>query len=254
MVRKAIEIKNLNYAYPDGNAALQDINLDIFAGETIGLIGPNGAGKSTLLLQLNGILSGDGQVRIFDLEINDQNLLRIRKNVGLVFQDPDNQLFMPTVFDDVAFGPMNMSLSKQDVEKSVNSALTDVDMIEAVQRSSQHLSFGEKKRVSIATVLSMQPEILALDEPTSNLDPKHRRGLINFLKTLKLTKIIATHDLDLILEICPKVILIDKGRIIAKDDTLNILQDKPLLEEHGLEIPPTMLFFSHRSTRMKHEF
>jgi len=247
MAKKAIEIKDLNYSYPDGTEALRKITLDIFAGETVGLIGPNGAGKSTLLLHLNGILRGSGHVRIFDLGINDKNLSKVRKNVGLVFQDPDNQLFMPTVFDDVAFGPINMSLSKNEVEELVAEALKDVDILDALRRSSHHLSFGEKKRVSVATVLSMQPEILALDEPTSNLDPKHRRDLINLLKTLKLTKVIATHDLDLVLEICPKVVLIDKGTIIAQGNTLDILQNKSLLEIHNLELPRSILLQNKQS-------
>ncbi len=227
----------MSYSYPDKTEALSDINLDVFEGESLGIIGPNGAGKSTLLLHLNGILRGNSCIKIFDLEINDKNLVWVRSKVGLVFQDPDNQLFMPTVFDDVAFGPVNMSLPKEDVEKSVNEALKEVDMISAIKRSSHHLSFGEKKRVSIATVLSMKPQILALDEPSSNLDPKHRRVLIDFLQTLNLTKIIATHDLDLVLQICSKTAVIDKGRIIAVSDTLDILGNKSLLEAHDLEMP-----------------
>ena len=237
MTKKAIEIKNLNYSYPDGTKALGGIDLDVFEGESIGIIGPNGAGKSTLLLHLNGILKGDSCVRIFDLEVNDKNLARIRSRVGVVFQDPDNQLFMPTVFDDVAFGPINMSLSKGAVEASVNAALEEVDMISSIKRSSHHLSFGEKKRVSIATVLSMEPQILALDEPSSNLDPKHRRNLINFLQGLRLTKIVVTHDLDLVAQTCSRVALLDSGKIVVTGNTLDILRNKPLLETHDLEAP-----------------
>lgn len=236
-MEKAIEIKDLNYSYPDGTCALSEINLAIFEGESVGIIGPNGAGKSTLLLHLNGILRGNSSIRIFDLEINDKNITRIRSKVGMVFQDPNNQLFMPTVFDDVAFGPINMSLSKDEVAASVREALGEVDMLSSIKRSSHHLSFGEKKRVSIATVLSMKPQILVLDEPSSNLDPKHRRNLINFLKRLNLTKIIATHDLDLALETCSKIALIDNGKVIKIGDTLDILNNKPLLEMHSLEMP-----------------
>ena len=239
MTEKAIEIKNLDYSYPDGTEALCSINLDVFEGESIGIIGPNGAGKSTLLLHLNGIFRGNANshIRIFNLDINDKNLAHIRSKVGLVFQDPDNQLFMPTVFDDVAFGPINMSLPKDGVEASVNDALEEVDMVSSIRRPSHHLSFGEKKRVSIATVLSMKPQILALDEPSSNLDPKHRRNLINFLQTLKLTTIIVTHDLDLVVQTCSRVALIDKGKIVAAGNTLDILRNKSLLETHDLEMP-----------------
>jgi cobalt/nickel transport system ATP-binding protein len=238
MTKKAIEIRNLSYSYPDGTKALSNINLDIFEGESIGLIGPNGAGKSTLLLHLNGILrSNNTQIKIFGLELNDKNLPQVRSKIGLVFQDPDNQLFMPTVFDDVAFGPINMKLSKKEVEDSVNEALERVDMLSSIKRLSHHLSFGEKRRVSIATVLSMKPEILVLDEPSSNLDPRHRRDLINLLNQLNLTKIIATHDLDLVLETCLKVILIDKGGIVIKGNALDILSNKTLLQAHNLELP-----------------
>lgn len=240
MPDKAVEVKNLNYAYPDGTAALKDICLDVFQQEAVALVGPNGAGKSTLLLHLNGILKGTGSVKIMDLEVHDENLGQIRKNVGLVFQDPDNQLFMPTVFDDVSFGPINMGLTREKAEEASRDALGKVDMREAAGRLSHHLSFGEKKRVSIATVLSMSVEILALDEPSSNLDPKHRRDLINFLKKIKLTRVIATHDLDLVLEVCSRAVLIDKGRIIMQGDTQDILGNAELLEAHGLEVPAAL--------------
>lgn len=237
MSKKVIEIKNLNYSYPDGTEALYGINLDVFEGDSVGIIGPNGAGKSTLLLHLNGILRGNSHIKVFDLEVNDKNLTQIRNKVGLVFQDPDNQLFMPTVFDDVAFGPINMLLPKTKVELSVQEALKEVDMLDYIARTSHHLSFGEKKRVSIATVLSMKPQILALDEPSSNLDPKHRRSLINLLRQLKLTKIIVTHDLDLVSQTCSRIALLDKGKIIVIDNTLDILRNKTLLKTHDLEMP-----------------
>ena len=235
MAHNAVEIKNLNYAYPDGTQALSHLDLDVFEGEAVGLIGPNGAGKSTLLLHLNGILRTDHQIRIFGLDITDNNLPMIRSRVGLVFQDPEHQLFMPTVFDDVGFGPVNMGMKKDDVVRSVQSALEEVDMLSFAERSSHHLSVGEKKRVAIATVLSMHPQILVLDEPSSNLDPKHRRELINLLKKLPLTKIIATHDLDLVSEICTRVAILDKGRIVAVGPASAILQDKPLLARHDLD-------------------
>lgn len=234
MKKKAVEIRGLNYLYPDGTPALQDISLDVFEGESLGVIGPNGAGKSTLLLHLNGLLRAESRIRISELELEEANLGRIRSQVGLVFQDPDNQLFMPTVFDDVSFGPINMMLEKNKVETAVNEALDKVDMRYAIGRSSHHLSFGEKKRIALATVLSMNPEILALDEPSSNLDPKHRRQLINLLKNLEITKIIATHDLGLVSEICSRVILLKEGRIVAAGDSSDILTDKALLERHGL--------------------
>ena len=229
MDKKAIEIRNLNYSYPDGTKALRDINLDIFAGESVGIIGPNGAGKTSLLLHLNGILKGTGKICILDFEMNGKNLAQIRRKVGLVFQDPENQLFMPTVFDDVSFGPINMMLPRAQIETSVNEALKEVGMLDSIKRSSHHLSFGEKKRVSIATVMSMEPEILALDEPTSNLDPKGRRDIIELLKGINKTKIIASHDLEIISELCSRYVFLDKGMIVKSDSTpedlLNLFLD-----------------------------
>ena len=218
-MREIIKINKLEYTYPDGTQALKGINLSIFEGESVGLIGPNGAGKSTLLLHLNGILRGSGKVEIMGLEITDRNLDLIRSKVGLVFQDPENQLFMPTVFDDVSFGPINMMLPKAQVQTSVNQALREVGMQDSLNRPSHHLSFGEKKRVSIATVFSMRPEILALDEPTSNLDPRGRRNIIKLLKGINKTKIIASHDLEMISKICSRYVFLDKGVIVKSDST-----------------------------------
>lgn len=219
MDEKAIEIRNLNYVYPDGTKALRDINLDVFIGESVGVIGPNGAGKTTLLLHLNGILKGTGKICVLDFEMNGKNLAQIREKVGLVFQDPENQLFMPTVFDDVSFGPINMMLPRAEIETSVNEALKEVGMLDSIKRPSHHLSFGEKKRVSIATVLSMKPQILVLDEPTSNLDPKGRRDIIKFLKGINKTKIIASHDLEMIAELCSRYVFLNKGMIVRQDST-----------------------------------
>lgn len=232
MTTKAIEVKNLNYIYPDGLRALKDINLEVHEGEALGIIGPNGAGKSTFLLHLNGILKGDGEIRIFGTNVNEDNITDVRKMVGLVFQDPETQLFMPTVFDDVAFGPINMKLSRDEVQKTVASALEEVDMSGSSDRIAHHLSFGEKKRISIATVLSMSPSILVLDEPSSNLDPRHRRQLINLLKRLDHTKIIATHDLGLVSECCERVALFDNGELITIGNTADIIGDQRLLESH----------------------
>jgi cobalt/nickel transport system ATP-binding protein len=233
-MKEIIKVEGLEYTYPDGTKALRGVELSIFEGESVGLIGPNGAGKSTLLLHLNGILRGKGKVEIMGLEITNKNLALIRSKVGLVFQDPEDQLFMPTVFDDVAFGPINIELTKEEVNISVEKALKEVDMIESIKRASHHLSFGEKKRVSIATVLSMSPEILVLDEPSSNLDPRHRRELIRLLNQTSITKLIATHDLDLISQTCVRVALLHKGNIVAIGNTYDIIKDKSLLDRYGL--------------------
>lgn len=237
MSEKIIEIKNLSYSYPDKTPALSNINLEIYEEQSIGVIGPNGAGKTTLLLHLNGILQGEGMIKICGMEINGKNLPQIRSKVGLIFQDPESQLFMPTVFDDVAFGPLNMNMPKEKIPAVVEKALDEVDILKAKDKLAHHLSFGEKKRVSFATVLSMNPEILAMDEPTSNLDPKHRRKLINLIKKSQHTKIIATHDLELVLETCRKVIILDKGAVVSEGNTKVLLGDKTLLEAHELELP-----------------
>ncbi|MDO9465296.1 MAG: ATP-binding cassette domain-containing protein [bacterium] len=236
-MKEMIKIKGLKYTYSDGTKALRGVDLSIFEGESIGLIGPNGAGKSTLLLHLNGILGGSGKVEIMGLEITDKNLDFIRSKVGLVFQDPEDQLFMPTVFDDVAFGLVNIGKEKEEINSSVKKALKEVDMLDSINRVSHHLSFGEKKRISLATVLSMNPEILVLDEPSSNLDPRSRRHLMEVLRGIRVTKIISGHDLELILDICNKVVVLDKGKIAAYGGTKEILSNKSLMESHWLEVP-----------------
>ncbi len=230
----SIQIHNLHYSYPDGTAALKGIDLEVRAGESLGLIGCNGAGKSTLLLHLNGILKGSTPVSVLGEEISDKSLPRVRSQVGMIFQDPDNQLFMPTVSDDVGFGPANMGMSKAAVEQSVSRALAQVDMLGFEKRSPHHMSIGEKKRVAIATVLSMDPEILALDEPSSNLDPRHRRELITLLNSLKLTKIISTHDLGFVRDTCIRIAVMEKGRIAAISGTDKILNDGDLLKSAGV--------------------
>lgn len=232
---KAVEIQNLSYTYPDGTPALNNISLAIAAGETIGLIGPNGSGKSTLLLHLNGILNGKAQTaKIFGMELAPINFKEIRKIVGLVFQDPEDQLFMPTVHEDVAFAPLNYGLPKAEVIRRVANALIKVEMTGSKNRSSHHLSFGEKKRVAIATVLAQQPSLLALDEPTSNTDPKIRRHLIDFLKTPPITQIIASHDLPMIAELCRRVFILYKGTIVHQGPAKEILENRLILEKFGL--------------------
>ena len=230
-----VSIKNLDFSYPDGHTALKDISLSITEGEKIALVGPNGAGKSTLMLHLNGILSGRGELEVGLLSLNKQNLPVIRSLVGLVFQNPDDQLFSPTVFEDVAFGPLHMGLPEDEVVRRVDEALAQVDMRGFENRLSHHLSAGQKKRIAIATVLSMRPQILVLDEPSAGLDPRARRGLINLLRELPLTMLISTHDLRMAVELFPRMIIMDKGEIVADGDTAILLKDKELLEKHGLE-------------------
>jgi len=245
-MKEAINIEKLEYSYPDGTKALKGIDMRIFEGESVGLIGPNGAGKSTLLLHLNGILRGSGKLKIMGLQMTDENLDVIRNKVGLVFQDPEDQLFMPTVFDDVAFGPINAGLKIEEIKALVKGALQKVDISDLTDRISHHLSFGEKKRVSLATIISMKPEIMALDEPTSNLDPKARYDLIQFLKKISKTKIVASHDLDMVLEVCDQVIMLDRGIIVASGITKEILSNEPLLKKHNLLSPLCLKRGSYR--------
>jgi cobalt/nickel transport system ATP-binding protein len=233
----SIEIKNLTFSYPDGTSALCDVSLSIEPGEKVALVGPNGAGKSTLILHLNGILSGHGLVRVCSLEVTKENLGRVRSCVGLVFQSPEDQLFSPTVFDDVAFGPLYQGLPPAEVVQRVDQALDAVHMLSYKKRVSHHLSMGEKKRIAIATVLSMQPEVLVLDEPTGGLDPRSRRSLIHLLQELPLTMLASTHDMLLVREIFPRMIVLDEGRVVADGPTRVLMNDAALLEAHGLERP-----------------
>lgn len=233
-MENAVEIENLSFSYPDGHPALVNIILVIRSGQSVALIGPNGAGKSTLLLHLNGILRSKGTIRISGKPIEDKNLKLIRSKVGLVFQNPDDQLFSPTVFDDVAFGPMNLGLPEQEVRRLVSQALDMVGMKGYEQRTPNHLSVGEKKRIALATVLSMNPQIIVLDEPSANLDPRSKWALIELLKQLPQTKMVASHDLELVQALCDRTIIIDEGRIVADDHTYIILDDALLLEKHGL--------------------
>jgi len=239
-VDEVITVDNLSFTYPDGQSALTDLSLTVHQGETVALIGPNGAGKSTLLLHLNGILRSNGAVKVFGKPVNDKSLKWIRSKVGLVFQNPDDQLFSPTVFDDVAFGPINMGYSEVEVRESVTRALNWVGMAGYGLRSPHHLSIGEKKRIAIATVLSMSPEILLLDEPTGNLDPRSKWSLISLLRRLSMTKIVAAHDLELVRALCPRTIVLDHGQVIADSATSHILADVSLLAAHGLAPTETL--------------
>jgi len=231
---EVIQINNLSFIYPDGQPALSGLSLAVGQGESVAVIGPNGAGKSTLLLHLNGILHSNGTVRVFDRPVNDKNLRWVRSRVGLVFQDPDDQLFSPTVFDDVAFGPINMGYSEAEVHQAVSKALEWVGMAGYEKRSSHHLSIGERKRIAIATVLSMSPQILALDEPSGNLDPRSKWSLISLLRRLPMTKIVATHDLELVRALCSRTVILDRGQIVIDGATSLILNNESLLAAHGL--------------------
>jgi len=233
----SIEVEKLSFAYPDGHAALREVSLSIQPDEKVALVGPNGAGKSTLLLHLNGILSGEGTVRVCDVDASKGNLGRLRAMVGLVFQSPEDQLFSPKVYDDVAFGPLYQGLSPEEVQARVGEALEVVRMSGYEERVSHHLSMGEKKRIAIATVLSMKPEVLVLDEPTAGLDPRARRSLINFLRDLPMTMLVSTHDMLMVRELFPRMIIMDEGRIVADGATEALMGDAALLEAHGLEVP-----------------
>jgi cobalt/nickel transport system ATP-binding protein len=233
----SIEVEHLSFSYPDGHPALADVSLHIAPGEKVALVGPNGAGKSTLALHLNGILKGQGRITVCGLEVCDKTLSRVRADVGLVFQNPDDQLFSPTVYEDVAFGSLYQGLEPDAVEVQVRKALAAVSMQSYARRISHHLSVGEKKRIAIATVLSMNPEVLVLDEPTSGLDPRARRSLIHLLRDLPMTMLVSSHDLAMVREILPRMVIMDEGRIVADGPTEDLMKDEKLLEAHGLEKP-----------------
>jgi len=238
MSHHLVEVKDLQYTYPDGTAALKGVSFLLTHGEAVAIIGANGAGKSTLLLHLNGCLIPQaGEVRIGDFPLNKNTLSHVRRTVGMVFQDPDDQLFMPIVYDDVAFGPLNLGLPPDEVDHLVLDSLATVGASHLKDRPPYRLSGGEKRAVAIASVLAMSPSILVMDEPTSSLDPKTRRQLIELLKTFKHTRIIATHDLDLVLDLCSRVIVFKEGRVVADGPSLDILQNEELLESSSLEKP-----------------
>ncbi|MFB4318451.1 energy-coupling factor ABC transporter ATP-binding protein [Actinomadura sp. 21ATH] len=238
---KSLEVTGLAYAYPDGTQALYGVDVAVERGERVALLGPNGAGKTTLVLHLNGILHGGlGSVRVGGLLVDpgDRKALReVRRRVGIVFQDPDDQLFMPTVREDVAFGPANLGLRGSDLDARVERALAAVGMLDAAGRPPQHLSFGQRRRVAVATVLAMEPEILVLDEPSSNLDPAGRRELAEVLLSLDVTVLMVTHDLPYAAQLCPRALVLSGGVIAADGPTLDVLSDADLLASHRLELP-----------------
>ncbi|MFF0445637.1 energy-coupling factor ABC transporter ATP-binding protein [Streptomyces sp. NPDC004609] len=237
-VTLSLDVRGLAYAYPDGHQALFGVELAVARGERVALLGPNGAGKTTLVLHLNGILGGGlGTVTVAGLPVAGRNLAEIRRRVGIVFQDPDDQLFMPTVREDVAFGPAASGLRGPDLEARVAGALERVGMEEYADRPPHHLSFGQRRRVAVATVLAMEPEILVLDEPSSNLDPASRRELADILRSLDVTVLMVTHDLPYALELCPRSVILSEGVIAADGPTRELLSDEELMRAHRLELP-----------------
>ncbi len=233
-----VEFKDVFYHYPDGTEALRGANFRITHGESVGIVGANGAGKSTLLLHMNGyLMPSSGTVSIGDIQLQKGTAQDIRKRVGVVFQNPDDQLFMPTVFDDVAFGPLNLGLDEQCVRERVHEALARVNGLALKDKPPHHLSVGQKSAVAIASVIAMEPDILVMDEPAASLDPKSRRSLIALLKTFVHTKIIASHDLDLILDVCARCLVVRDGAVVADGPSREILANKGLLEENNLELP-----------------
>jgi cobalt transport protein ATP-binding subunit len=241
MEMNAIEITNLKYRYHDGTEALRGVSFSVAPGECVALLGPNGSGKSTLLLHLNGILpeklSGDGAVKILGEPVGAKNIETIRRQVGLVFQDPDDQLFCPTVQEDVAFGPQQLGLAEAEVAARVEKSLAQVGLAGFGRRATHHLSHGEKRRACLAGVLACEPAILILDEPTSDLDPRGRREFKALLRQIPATKLIATHDLELAVELCSRAIVLDRGEIVADGATVKLLDDEKLMLAHGLECP-----------------
>jgi cobalt/nickel transport system ATP-binding protein len=233
-----IELESVSHRYPDGTEALRDVSLTVREGRTLALLGPNGAGKSTLLLHLNGILRPtSGTVRLDGLEVGPTTLKDVRARVGLVFQDPDDQLFMTTLYEDVAFGPLNMGLTRAETEERVHRALHEMELADSASRPAHHLSFGQRKRAALATVLVMDPRILVLDEPTANLDPRSRHQMVSLLASLGTTTLIATHDMDVAWTLCTDAVVLDSGTVVAAGTREDILTDETLLHDHGLELP-----------------
>jgi len=235
---KYLEISNLTYEYPDGYKALNEISFDLEEGDSLGILGPNGAGKTTLILHLNGILGElDGSIKLNNVEFIEDNLAEIRKTVGVVFQDPDDQLFMPTVLEDVMFGPKNFGFSEEASKENAEEALKMVGMNDYQEKAPHHLSFGQKRKVAIASVLASKPQLLVLDEPSSNLDPSSRRELIDILLSLEISIVLVTHDLPMALEICPKSIVVNSGLITENGKTIDLLTNNKVMRENRLELP-----------------
>ena len=233
-----LKINNLSYSYPDGHKALSSVSFSIDQGESIAILGPNGAGKTTLILHLNGILGKlSGEIEVSGLKYIPDNIDKIRKTVGVVFQDPDDQLFMPTVIEDVMFGPKNFGFTQKEAEENSLEALKMVGMEKFEDRAPHHLSFGQKRKVAIATVLASKPKLLVLDEPASNLDPTSRKDLIDILKSLNISLILVTHDLPMALEICERSLVLNEGEVKKDDLTINILKDERFMKKNRLELP-----------------
>lgn len=238
MSTPVLDVRGVAFAYPDGRQALFGVDLHVHRGERVALLGPNGAGKTTLVLHLNGILTaGAGSVAVSGLAVEKANLKEIRRRVGIVFQDPDDQLFLGTVRQDVAFGPANAGLRGTALRTRVMEALEQVGMADFADRAPHHLSFGQRRRVAVATVLAMQPEILVLDEPSSNLDPASRRELADILRSLDVTVLMVTHDLPYALELCPRSVVLSDGVVVADRPTREVLTDQELMRAHRLELP-----------------
>jgi cobalt/nickel transport system ATP-binding protein len=233
----AIHARGLAYRYPNGHAALNGIDLHVGHGERVAVLGPNGAGKTTLMLHLNGLMSGAGTLEVAGIEVSRRSLHELRLRVGLVFQDPDDQLFMPTVEEDVAFGPLNMGLDRDEVRRRVAEALAAVRMASSAERAPYQLSMGERRRVAIATVLAMRPSLLVLDEPSASLDPRARRELVDVLAAIERTMLVTTHDLPLAAELCERALILAGGRVVADGPCHEILADPALLAAHDLELP-----------------
>jgi cobalt/nickel transport system ATP-binding protein len=238
MTAPSLEVTGLAYRYPDGTQALFGVDLRVDSGERVAVLGPNGAGKTTLMHHLNGLLLPQtGSVVVQGVPVSAEHKAALRQRVGLVFQDPDDQLFMPTVWQDVAFGPANAGLRGAELEQRVADALTAVGMIDAAQRPPHHLSFGQRRRVAVATVLAMQPQILVLDEPSSNLDPTSRRELAEILLSLDVTLLLVTHDLPYALQLCPRSVVLSGGRVVGDGETRELLADAGFMARHRLELP-----------------
>lgn len=232
-----IAFRNVSFSYDNGRPVVEDLSFSIRKGETVGLIGANGAGKSTIMRLLLGLVTGQGEITVDGLPLNKQNLPAIRQKIGFVLQDSDNQMFMPTVYEDMVFGPRNYGLSKEETERRVDAVLQSLGLQDLKHRYNHKISGGEKRMAAIATILAMEPEAILMDEPSTALDPVNRRTVINTIKRLPQTKLIASHDLDMILDTCQRVILLSHGSIVADGDAETILRDRELLEANRMELP-----------------
>jgi cobalt/nickel transport system ATP-binding protein len=232
-----LEARGLRYSYPDGREALRGLDLTVGHGERVAVLGPNGAGKTTFVYHLNGLLRGSGRLEVAGITVDDKTIRELRSRVGLVFQDPDDQLFMPTVREDVAFGPLNLGLTREEALARVEEALAAVRMSHAADRAPHQLSMGERRRVAIATVLAMRPELLVLDEPTANLDPRARRELLRVLAEIERSMLVVTHDLPFAAQLCERAVILSSGQIAADGPCARILANEPLLAAHDLELP-----------------